>query len=125
MPDAAALDPRLAPLSAAIAARPAVTAVLDGHCDEAGLWSLCFALDPADPEVWEEVGRFAWLFNNLYRAVADGVTFRPVVVEDRGDAARRLCWLLEALDPDYTPERAVDVLLTPLPPFAPPMGGQA
>lgn len=122
-PGAMPIDPALEPLAAAIEARPAVAGVGDGHVEPDGLWSVSFAIDPADPEAWEEVRRFAWLFNNLYGAVEPGFGFHPVVVEDAGPTAERhLLWQIAALAPDHTPERALDLLLSPLPPFRPPLG---
>lgn len=122
LPAPALAEPRLEALASAIAARPAVERVLDGFVDENGLFSVTFAIDVAHPEAWEEVRRFGWLFNNLYGAVADDVTFRPVVFEqNEGRPLRHLCWMLEGLSPAYSPDRALDVLLTPLAPFEPPL----
>lgn len=116
--------PELQPLAAGLAQRPGVTAVFQGHMDSDGRWSICFVIDTSSRDAWEEIRRFAWLFNNLYSVVEDDVSFRPVVFEETEHQERRhLCWMLESLSPYYTPDRALDVLLTPLPAFAPPLRG--
>lgn len=113
------LHPRLTALAEGLGARSAVSAVIDGWFDEQeGYWWIKFRVDTLADDAWDELQELAWLFNNTYTAVADPVLLRPLAFQPQAGAApgAHLHWSLESLSPDYTPDRALDTLLTP---FAP------
>lgn len=108
-----AIDPRLVPLAEGLASRDGVSAIIDSYHDEEGYWWLRFRLDSRNPHTVETLAAMAWLFNNTFSAVADPVLLRPLTLDPEGGIAS-LCWSLEALSPDYSPDRALDRLLTPV-----------
>lgn len=118
------LDPRLVPLAEGLSARPTVIDVLDGHHDEDGYWWVKFRVDTGVPDAWDELQELAWLYNNTYIAVAEPVLLRPLAFQPHAGngPGAYLHWSLECLSPDYTPDRALDALLTS---FAPPRRAEA